>query len=404
MNIILAAVPFFFLLIAIELWVDIKRGTGYYRLNDAVTSLSLGVLSRVTDVTKKLIPFTIYYVAFEHIQVLTLSDSVITWMIAFVVYDFFYYWLHRMSHEINFLWAAHVVHHSSEDYNLTTALRQTSGNILGWIFFLPMAVMGVPPEIFISVGALNLVYQFWVHTRHIDQLGWMEAIFVTPSNHRVHHAQNSRYIDCNYGGVFILWDRWFGTFRPELKEDPVVFGVRTPLNSWNPLWANMQVYWQLLKDAWYAKSWWDKLRIWFMPTGWRPEDVAERFPLQKTNLKNFEKFETKGNRLTGTYGVIQHIIAITLVLWLMVQFETFSFEHTLLLGGYVAFWLFSNGYVLAASKSAIWSETIKWLTLPLVLMSLDLGDAFLIISMVMAVAHFIALAMMRQQWPDAQRI
>ncbi|XOV80495.1 MAG: sterol desaturase family protein [Aestuariibacter sp.] len=401
MNIILAAVPFFFLLIAIELLIDWRRGTGYYRLTDAITSLSLGVLSRVTEVTKKLIPFTIYYVAYEYIQVFSLTNSVFTWIFAFLVYDFFYYWLHRMSHEINILWAAHVVHHSSEDYNLTTALRQTSGNMLGWVFFLPMAVMGVPPEIFISVGALNLVYQFWVHTQHIDQLGWMEKVFVTPSNHRVHHAQNSRYIDCNYGGVFILWDRLFGTFRPECKDDPVIFGVRTPLNSWNPLWANLQVYLQLLLDAWRTQSWKDKCRIWFMPTGWRPDDVVQQYPLQKTNLTHFQKFDTASNLLTGIYGVVQHVLAIALALWLMIQGEQFVLSETMLLGSFVAFSLFANSQILAAHKAGVWLEVFKWCALPVVLMLLDAPAMVLYSSVALSLVHLTLLAVITQRWPTA---
>lgn len=404
MNIILAAVPFFFLLIAIELVVDYRRGTRYYRLNDAITSLSLGVLSRVTDVSKKLIPLTIYYVAFDYIQVLSLSDSVFTWIVAFVVYDFFYYWLHRMSHEINILWAAHVVHHSSEDYNLTTALRQTSGNVLGWIFFLPMAVIGIPPEIFISVAALNLVYQFWVHTRHIDQLGWMEAVFVTPSNHRVHHAQNARYIDCNYGGVFIIWDRLFGTFRPELKEEPVIFGVRTPLNSWNPLWANIQVYFQLFSDAWHTKSFKDKCRIWFKPTGWRPEDVAATRPLRKTDLDSFQKFETAGNRFTGGYGVLQHVMAIALVLWLMIQEANFDMSQILILGGFAVFWLFSNSLILAANKLGVWLEAIKWLSLPVLLSYFGAPQWLIICAAGFAIIHLGLLKLMTSNWPETARI
>ncbi len=166
-----------------------------------------------------------------------------------------------MGHERNILWAAHSVHHQSEDYNLSTALRQTStGFLLSWIFYLPMAVVGVPLLVFVSVAALNLLYQFWVHTRHIPKLGWFEWFFVTPSNHRAHHAQNALYMDRNYGGVFIIWDRLFGSFQEEDDNEPVIFGVTTPLASWNPIWANVQFYAQLWADARRAESTWDKLR------------------------------------------------------------------------------------------------------------------------------------------------
>ena len=149
------------------------------------------------------------------------------------------------------------------------------------IFYLPMAVLGVPLLVFVSVAALSLLYQFWVHTRHIPKLGWFEGFFVTPSNHRAHHAQNALYMDRNYGGVFIIWDRLFGSFQEEDDSEPVIFGVTTPLASWNPLWANVQFYVQLWEDARRAESQWDKLRIWFMRTGWRPADVAARYPTSK---------------------------------------------------------------------------------------------------------------------------
>jgi len=210
MNIILYAIPIFFLLIAIELITERVRGTDYYRVNDSLTSLATGIINQIVNVSKRLIPFTLYVLVEQQFAIFQLGESWIVWAFAFVLYDFCYYWNHRMGHEVNILWASHVVHHSSEEYNLTTALRQTGTGFLGIIFYLPLAVLGFDPVMILSVGALNLVYQFWVHTRHIGKLGFLEKIFVTPSNHRAHHAQNSVYIDRNYGGVFILWDRLFG--------------------------------------------------------------------------------------------------------------------------------------------------------------------------------------------------
>ena len=280
MNYILYAVPFFFALIALELLLDRWRGVSTYRFSDALNSLSAGFLSTTVGLLTKAVRLLTYPLAWQHFGVFELSASSLwVWLFAFVFYDFCYYWNHRLGHERNVLWAAHSVHHQSEDYNLSTALRQTSsGFIFGWIFYLPMALIGVPPLVLLTVAALNLLYQFCVYTRHIPKLGWFEWFFITPSNHRVHHAQNAVYMDRNYGGVFILWDRLFGTFQEELDEEPVIFGVTTPLASWNPLWANAQFYVALWRDAVRAESWWDKLRIWFMRTGWRPADVAVKFP------------------------------------------------------------------------------------------------------------------------------
>ncbi|WP_252273607.1 sterol desaturase family protein [Pseudomonas subflava] len=318
MNLILLAVPFFFLLIAAELIADRVRGVSYYRLADSLNSLSAGVLSQASGLLSKAIAVLSYAFAYEHLHLTELPNEPWVWVLAFVFYDFCYYWNHRFGHERNVFWASHVVHHQSEDYNLSTALRQTStGFLLSWIFYLPMALAGVPPLVFITVGALNLLYQFWVHTRHVPKLGWFEWFFVTPSNHRVHHAQNPIYMDRNYGGVFILWDRLFGTFQEELDEHPVVFGVTTPLRSWNPLWANLQFYAQLWHDAVRAGAWRDRLRIWFMPTGWRPADVAACYPLEKPDLAAFRKFEVPLSRGQKLYAALQFAGYVAGTSWLL---------------------------------------------------------------------------------------
>ncbi|MGN8139626.1 sterol desaturase family protein [Pseudomonas sp. 22105] len=348
MNFILYAVPFFFVLIAAELIADRWRGVSNYRLADAVSSISTGVLSTTTGLLTKGVGLVTYGFALEHLALFSLpADSVWVWVFAFVFYDFCYYWLHRMGHERNILWAAHSVHHQSEDYNLSTALRQTStGFLLSWIFYLPMAVLGVPLLVFVSVAALNLLYQFWVHTRHIPKLGWFEWCFVTPSNHRAHHAQNALYMDRNYGGVFIIWDRLFGSFQEEDDNEPVIFGVTTPLASWNPLWANLQFYAQLWDDARRAEHVWDKIRIWFMRTGWRPADVAAKYPMNKPDLSQFRKFEVPLNSRQQWYVGLQFAAYVALGSYLM------NLEHSLptralVLGwGAVAFGLFVLGVAL----------------------------------------------------------
>jgi hypothetical protein len=171
------------------------------------------------------------------------------------------------------------VHHQSEDYNLSTALRQTSsGWIAGWLFYLPMAVAGFPPLVFAVVALVDLLYQYWVHTQQIGRLGWFDRWFCAPSNHRVHHAVNDRCLDRNYGGILLVWDRLFGTWTPEDDAVPCVYGTRSPLRSWNPLWANLQVYADLWQDSRHTRRWADKLAVWWRPPGWRPADVAARFP------------------------------------------------------------------------------------------------------------------------------
>jgi sterol desaturase/sphingolipid hydroxylase (fatty acid hydroxylase superfamily) len=315
MDLVVYAVPFFILAIIFELGYGWVKQRNTYRLNDSVSSLSLGVLSQAQRFVTLGIGGYVYYLLTEYFS-LPLMDAGhwFTWVLAMVVYDFCYYWLHRMGHERTILWAAHVAHHQSEDYNLTTALRQTStGFLLGWLFYIPMYLLGIPAEVVVTAGALNLIYQFWVHTEHVPKLGWYEWIFVTPSNHRVHHAQNDRYMDRNYGGLFILWDRLFGTFQEELDEEPVVFGIRGPLRSWSPVKALTHVYVDMAKDSWHTKNWRDKLRVWVSRTGWRPADVAVKYPREKTDLSQFERYDPKVPGLVSAYALFQLVSAVLLL-------------------------------------------------------------------------------------------
>ena len=181
-----------------------------------------------------------------------------------------------MHHEIKILWATHSVHHHGEDYNLATALRQTStGWLWKWIFYLPMIFLGVPGEVFVTVAGINLVYQFWVHTEHIGHLGFLEKIFITPMNHGIHHAKNKEYIDANYGGVFIIWDRMFGTYIARKDDIKPVYGTATALKSFNPIWANFQVFSIMFHDSIKTKNLKDKVKVWFSKTYWRPDDCIE---------------------------------------------------------------------------------------------------------------------------------
>lgn len=360
MDLILLAVPFFLLLIGIELIAEKVRGTNYYRLNDSITSLTTGTLSQLLKVVRLMVPFTVYVMVFQHLSLFKLGDSALVWIIAFVLYDFSYYWLHRCGHEVNILWAAHVVHHSSEEYNLTTALRQTGTSVFSFLFYLPLAILGFEPLMLATVGALNLIYQYWVHTQHIGKLGWYEKYFVTPSNHRGHHAQNAVYIDRNYGGVFIIWDRLFGSYQEELEDDLPIYGIRGALNSWNPLWANVQVYKQLMDDCRHTKIWWCKLTIWFRRTGWRPPDVVQQYPVNKTDLNNFTKFDTALSGATKVYAVIAHVFNAGVALALVMNSQLLSPIQQLLIIGFILISTFMLGAMLEGRAFAPKFELIKY--------------------------------------------
>lgn len=319
-QVIVLATPVFLLLIAVEYGWGLLRGRNTYRLNDAINSISLGMLSQISAVLTRLFRVGIYtavygWVSVWHNDAFWMSPA--GWLLALVFYDFCYYWLHRAGHEVAVFWAAHVVHHQSQDYNLSTALRQTSsGALLGWIFYLPMAVAGVPPLVFGVVALIDLLYQYWVHTEHVGKLGWFDRVFCSPSNHRVHHAVNDGYLDRNYGGILIVWDRMFGSFKEEGEK--CVYGTRAPLESWDPLWSNFEVYWALAKDSWHAKSWGDKLRVWIKPPGWRPADVAARFPKPPFAMENVRRYHPPMTRGMAWFAGVQFSVllgGVALFLW-----------------------------------------------------------------------------------------
>jgi alkylglycerol monooxygenase len=307
MDLVVYAVPLFILAMLLELIFGWRAGHNTYRVNDAVSSLFLGSLSQARKFVTLGVGGFAYHLVAEYFSLAQLpTDHWATWVLAFVLYDFCYYWLHRLGHERSILWAAHVAHHQSEDYNLSTALRQTStGFLFSWLFYLPLFAVGVPASVVVTVGSLNLIYQFWVHTQHIGKLGWYEGIFVTPSNHRVHHAQNDVYLDRNYGGVFIIWDRLFGTFQEELDREPPIYGIRGALHSFSPLRALTHIYVDLWLDCWRTKRWRDKLRVWVARTGWRPEDVAAHYPRRRTDLDHFQRFDPPTGAAARGYALFQ---------------------------------------------------------------------------------------------------
>ena len=324
---IFLAIPVFYALMIIEFTygVIIKKNT--YRLNDTFVSISIGLISRfpvILNLGFNTLIFSLAATTFN-LKLLPL-DSWVTWVVGFVLYDLTYYVQHRLHHEIKLLWATHIVHHHGEEFNLSTALRQTStGWLWKWMFYIPMIVIGVPAEVFITVGGLNLLYQFWVHTEHIPKLGFIEKIFVTPSNHRVHHAKNPEYIDANYGGVFILWDRMSGTYIEEKENIKPVYGTVKALESWNPIWANIEVFYNMLLDSIRTKKWSDKIKVWYAPTYWRPDDVAKEYPSKPLNLQT--KYNPKISTTSKIYVVVQMIGIMFISNALFSQISTLSYQE-----------------------------------------------------------------------------
>jgi sterol desaturase/sphingolipid hydroxylase (fatty acid hydroxylase superfamily) len=301
------AIPVFFVLIGVELLAARVVERDVYRLADSVNDLSCGILQQVVEVFQKTVLFAGYAWLFADRRLFDVpAGAAWAWLACFVGQDFLYYWFHRWSHEVNAGWAAHVVHHQSEEYNLTVALRQGALQpAFSWVFYLPLAVLGFPPAMFLAVSSFNTLYQFWIHTRLIGRLGPLEWVLNTPSHHRVHHGRNPKYIDRNHGGTLILWDRLFGTFGEE-REEPV-YGVTRPLASWNPVWANLHHWLGMWDVACRARRPLDKLRILWKPPGWRPDDLGGFVAPPEVDRATHARFDVPVRRGLKLYVLAQFV-------------------------------------------------------------------------------------------------
>ncbi len=289
-NIIQLLVPFFILGIVVEAMVAKRRRRRVYNASTMVSDLGAGIASQVVEIFLKVLIVLAYAWIYEHWRLVTFADdSPWPWLIAFVGIDLGFYWWHRLSHVVNVMWGVHVVHHHSEDFNLSVALRQPAFELATAIwFYAPLALFGVPAAVWVTMYALNLFFQFWVHTELVGRLGPLEGILNTPSAHRVHHGINPKYLDKNYGGIFMLWDRLFGTYQRE--EEPVVFGVTKPLRNFNPVWANFEYFAQVMKQGRGFRRWRDKLFVWWAHPGWQPAEMGPSAPVPEVSPSTYRKY------------------------------------------------------------------------------------------------------------------
>jgi sterol desaturase/sphingolipid hydroxylase (fatty acid hydroxylase superfamily) len=332
LNPIGLAVPFFFMLMLLELLISVHRGRQLYRLNDAIADLTCGMGDQVIGIFFKGLTLALYTAVFTGVGMLDLqAQSPWTWLVGMVGVDFFYYWYHRFSHRVHWAWATHAVHHQSEEYNLAVALRQPwFTQLYGWIFYLPLAVLGLPPVVWITCYSVNLLYQFWIHTQLIGTLGPAEWVMNTPSHHRVHHGTNPAYIDKNYAGIFIVWDRLFGTFTKE-SEVPM-YGTLVPLRSWNPLWANVGPFVGIARLASSHSGWQSKLMAWWGPPGWTPDgEVHPPFPAPDRG------YDARSIPALGPY-VVAHLIPVATATAMALTFDKQAPLGVLLLAGIYIIW------------------------------------------------------------------
>ena len=370
--IITFAIPLFFGLILIEFFYGVLTKQNNYRINDAITSMSLGLISRFVPILGLGFQYVVYKAVAEQYNLKLLnSEEIWVWVTAFILYDLCYYWMHRIHHEIKVFWATHVVHHHGEEFNLATALRQTStGFLWKWVFFLPLFIIGIPPQMYVTVAGLNLVYQFWVHTEHIGRLGLLEYIFVTPSNHRVHHAQNEDYLDANYGGVFILWDLLFGTFIDERADLKPIYGTVKPLKSFNPFWANFEVFYQMIFDSYHTEKFYDKIKVWFSPPNWRPQDVSIKYPIEKNDLSSFEKYNPEIGLREKLFAGTQFAVINLMTIVMLFNVQNYIYAEILSIVLLVVTSSITNSFILDGKKVGFQAELVKSI---IVLASLQLG-------------------------------
>ena len=362
-TVLLLAMPLFLALIIIEKVYGYYKGEDTAPIMDSVSSISSGIINSLKDVLGLSVTLLSYEWMVTKIALFHQDASILTYLIGFIVIDFYGYWSHRWSHQINFFWNKHAIHHSSEEFNLSCALRQSVSSFVNLFTFLliPAALLGVPAKVIAITLPIHLFLQFWYHTKHIKKMGILEQILVTPSHHRVHHAINPEYIDKNHSQIFIFWDKLFGTYQEELDTVPPVFGITRPAQTWNPFRINFQHLWLLICDAWRAENWKDKLTIWFKPTGWRPENFEEKYPVTKiSNVYSFDKYGTRYSKKLMYWSVVQLFVTLGLVSYLYLSIARIDIQHIFVYGTFIFISVYSYTELMDTNNYSLFWESIRF--------------------------------------------
>ncbi|HEX6892107.1 MAG TPA: sterol desaturase family protein [Chryseolinea sp.] len=366
LNPIVLSIPIFFILIGIELLIERFTHKDLYRFPDAIANISCGITSQLSGLFLTFLGIGIYTILFEQFAFFHLQATWYYWIILFLLVDLAYYWGHRMSHEVNLFWGGHVVHHQSEDYNLSVALRQSSlQTVWTFAFNLPIALLGFDPIHFVLVSAFNTLYQFWIHTDTIVKMGWFEYVFNTPSHHRVHHGRNPKYIDKNHAGSLIIWDKMFGTFQAE--EEKPTYGITKPLNSWNPIFANVSHYVEMGKDLKRIPSWSDKIKYLFMKPGWMPESLGGYRPAPEVDRLSYKKYETPSPMLLNLYVLFQFVVCLVGTSLFLFNAGDFSLGEKALISFLITMVVVNCGILFENRPWAVYSEWIRIITYPALL-------------------------------------
>ncbi len=357
-NPIVLSIPIFAILIIIEVIIQWLSKRKLYRLNDAITNINCGITQQVSGIFLKIFALGIYQLIFENFAIWQIQTNWYTLVILFIATDFAYYWAHRMSHEINLFWSGHVVHHQSEDYNLSVALRQSSFQVI-WtsVFYLPLAIIGFNTIDFALMAALTTLYQFWIHTELIGKLGIIEYVFVTPSHHRVHHGRDPKYIDKNHGGAFIIWDKLFGTYQ--LEEEKPTYGVTTPINSWNPVWANFINFKVMGDEMKQIPSFIDKLKYVFYKPGWLPKEMGGYRPAPSVDKVNYSKYTTAVNQKLNAYILFQFFAILGFTTWFLFNQAQLEMGFKIVSALLIMATAVTNGGLFEMKQWTQWAEKFR---------------------------------------------
>lgn len=359
---VILSIPIFFFLIGVELVIDgihkKKSGNSTYRLNDAFTNISCGIIDQTTGVFAKVLTVAAYaavFSLFEFKTPWTIEPSWYAYVICFVAVDLAYYWSHRLSHQVNLFWTGHVVHHQSEDYNLSVALRQGAFQkmLMFWVY-LPLAIIGFPPEWFLLSIGFNLLYQFWIHTEYVSKIGWFEWILNTPSHHRVHHGRNPKYIDKNHAGVFIIWDRLFGTFQEE--EERPTYGITKPLETFNPVMAHVRPFTELYLETSRVPGIINKVRFLFAPPGWYPASMGgfQSAPDVKSTDGKYNKTLPLG---VNIYLLVQYALVIGITATFLFGLDAYTSIGQGVFVAFILIQIFTIGSIFDQSNRG---KLIEW--------------------------------------------
>ena len=389
-NPIVLSIPIFFILIGVELLVERITHKELYRLPDAIANLSCGITSQLSGLFLKIFAIGIYQILFENFAFFKLEKNWLYWVALFLLVDLAYYWAHRMSHEINLFWGGHVVHHQSEEYNLSVALRQSSLQVV-WTFAfnLPIAFLGFETFDFALIAAFNTLYQFWIHTETIGKMGWFEYVLNTPSHHRVHHGRDPKYIDKNHAGSLIIWDKMFGTFQQE--EEKPTYGITKPLNSWNAAFANVSHYVEMSKDLKRIPLFADKIKYIFKRPGWLPAYLGGFRKAPLVDKSTYRKYETPAPMLLNLYVLFQYILCLVGTALFLFNAGAFSLTEKAIVAILISIVVVNSGVLFEQrtwAKYSEWTRIILYPTLLVILCYMNewsswfyfLGVAYLVIS------------------------